>query len=141
LWSLHPKYLDAKGLVALWREGLLAKKVLEGQTRGYRNHPQLTRFKECKDPLKAINIYLHLVCDEADHRGYEFDRTNLAPRKPAKNSLAVNTGQVEFEWKHLLNKLKARSPENYKAIKADETPMVHPIFKQVAGGVEPWEIV
>jgi len=28
LWSLHPRYLDAKGLVALWREGLLAQKVL-----------------------------------------------------------------------------------------------------------------
>jgi len=23
LWTLHPKYLDARGLVALWREGLL----------------------------------------------------------------------------------------------------------------------
>jgi carboxyl-terminal processing protease len=27
LWSLHPKYLDAQGLVALWREALLAKAV------------------------------------------------------------------------------------------------------------------
>jgi hypothetical protein len=30
LWSLHPRYLDAKGLQAVWREGLLAKKVLQG---------------------------------------------------------------------------------------------------------------
>jgi hypothetical protein len=28
IWSLHPKYLDSKGLVALWRESLLAKNVL-----------------------------------------------------------------------------------------------------------------
>jgi hypothetical protein len=28
IWSLHPKYLDARGLVALWREGLLAQAVL-----------------------------------------------------------------------------------------------------------------
>lgn len=41
LWSLHPQYLDAKGLVALWREGLLAQAVLAGQTRGYKRHPQL----------------------------------------------------------------------------------------------------
>ena len=34
LWSLHPRYLDAKGLVALWREGLLAQAVLKGQTKG-----------------------------------------------------------------------------------------------------------
>jgi hypothetical protein len=34
LWTLHPKYLDARGLVALWREALLAQKVLRGATRG-----------------------------------------------------------------------------------------------------------
>ena len=44
LWSLHPKYLDIKGLVACWREGLLARKVLLDQTKGYKNHPQLIRF-------------------------------------------------------------------------------------------------
>ncbi|MEN6399799.1 MAG: pyrimidine dimer DNA glycosylase/endonuclease V, partial [Rectinema sp.] len=27
LWTLHPQYLDQKGLTAAWREGLLAKKV------------------------------------------------------------------------------------------------------------------
>ena len=37
LWSLRPKYLDSQGLVALWREGLLAQAVLRGKTRGYRN--------------------------------------------------------------------------------------------------------
>ena len=37
LWSIHPKYLDCKGLVALWREALLAKKVLRGKTRKYAN--------------------------------------------------------------------------------------------------------
>jgi hypothetical protein len=41
LWSLHPCHLDAKGLVALWREGLLAQKVQACETNGYRNHPQL----------------------------------------------------------------------------------------------------
>ena len=35
LWSLHPRCLDAKGLVALWREGLLAQEVLRGKTRDY----------------------------------------------------------------------------------------------------------
>jgi hypothetical protein len=45
IWSLHPKYLDAKGLVALWRESLLAKQALESKTKGYKNHPQLNRFK------------------------------------------------------------------------------------------------
>ena len=43
LWSIHPKYLDAKGLVALWREALLAQKVLDGKTEGYKNHPLKAR--------------------------------------------------------------------------------------------------
>jgi len=41
IWSLHPKYLDSKGMVALWREALLAKQVLLNKTKGYKNHPQL----------------------------------------------------------------------------------------------------
>ena len=36
LWSLHPRYFDSKGLTAAWREALLARAVLTGQTRGYR---------------------------------------------------------------------------------------------------------
>ena len=54
LWSIHPRSLDARGLVALWREGLLARKVLRGRTRGYRHHPQLQRFRDLRDPVAAI---------------------------------------------------------------------------------------
>jgi hypothetical protein len=36
LWTLHPKCLDARGLVVPWREALLAQKVLRGETRGYK---------------------------------------------------------------------------------------------------------
>lgn len=73
LWSLHPTYLDAKGLVALWREALLAQKVLAGATLGYRRHPQLTRFSETADPLDAIAAYLGGVHRESTERGYRFD--------------------------------------------------------------------
>ncbi|WP_245747334.1 pyrimidine dimer DNA glycosylase/endonuclease V [Frateuria terrea] len=45
LWTPHPKHLDRQGLLALWREGLLARAVLRGQTRGYRQHPPLERFR------------------------------------------------------------------------------------------------
>ena len=66
IWSLHPKYLDTKGLVALWRETLLAKQVLQNKTKGYRNHPQLNRFKNHSEPLEAINYYLSIVFKEAE---------------------------------------------------------------------------
>jgi hypothetical protein len=141
LWSLHPKYLDAKGLVALWREGLLAKKVLENRTRGYRNHPQLDRFRKLVSTLSYINAYLHYVCDEADQRGYKFDRSKLLQRVSEIPKAPVQSGQIAFEWGHLLNKLKTRSPEKYGIVKLIKNPNVHPIFKKVRGGVEPWEII
>ena len=65
LWSLHPGYLDSQGLVALWREALLAQKVLAGKTRGYKNHPQLERFKAHPHPPQAIAAYLVSVWEEA----------------------------------------------------------------------------
>ena len=95
IWSLHPKYLDVKGLVALWRETLLAKHVLEGKTKGYRNHPQLDRFKKSKSPLNAINQYLSEVYKEATNRGYNFDVTKFNPvEKPLK--MTVTAGQLNY---------------------------------------------
>lgn len=72
LWSLHPKYLDTKGLLAVWREGLLAKHVLEGKTKGYTEHPQLERFLDAPEPLAAINRFLFCVLEESEKRGYKF---------------------------------------------------------------------
>ena len=69
LWTLHPKYLDPKGLVALWREALLARAVLRGETSGYTRHPQLERFRSHEKPLFALDAYLAVVFDEAVSRG------------------------------------------------------------------------
>ena len=100
LWSLHPSYLDSKGLVALWREGLLAKAVLGDETKGYKNHPQLERFKSNPNPIAAINTYLWDVVGEADIRGYNFNRTKLAP-KLVSAKIPVSNGQLAFEFMHL----------------------------------------
>ena len=109
LWSLHPKYLDPQGLVALWREALLAKAVLRGETRGYTHHPQLERFKAHSHPRLAINAYLAVVHDEATRRGYAFDRSKLGPVR-AIRPVPVSTGQLAHEWLHLQQKLAARNP-------------------------------
>ena len=77
IWSLHPSLLEVKGLVALWRETLLAKHVLLGKTKGYKNHPQLDRFKKCKAPVKVIDQYLLSVYEEAVWRGYNFDKSKI----------------------------------------------------------------
>jgi hypothetical protein len=139
IWSLHPKYLDSKGLVALWRETLLAKHVLEGKTKGYLNHPQLNRFKEAKRPLDAINQYLSIVYAEAMNRGYKFDKTKYDTFKSIK--LKVTKGQLTYEAEHLLRKLKIRAPQQYEKFCKNKTFDPHPIFSVVPGDIEEWEIL
>src|SRR5690348_4205652 len=114
LWSLHPMYLDAKGLVALWREGLLAQAVLAGKTKGYKHHPQLKRFKECRNPRAAIATYLREVQVEASRRGYNFDAKKIGRGKVRAKSLKVTRGQLQYEWAHLRRKLKTRDPKRRK---------------------------
>jgi len=138
LWSLHPVYLDSKGLVALWREGLLAQGVLQGNTRGYRNHPQLLRFRNTDDPLGAIACYLAAVSDEADKRGFNFNKSKIGTRR-IKYTLSVTRGQVEYEYKHLAEKLLKRDRKFYKLLTAARKIKVHPLFKEVDGDVEDWE--
>ena len=140
LWSVHPRYLDAKGLVALWREGLLAQNVLRGKTTGYKNHPQLNRFKNTDNPLGAIAGYLRGVVAEADKRGYNFDSGKIVTKR-INSKLPVTHGQVAYEFQHLLSKLKVRDPQSYQQLKMLEKIAVHPLFKQVRGGVADWEII
>ena len=138
LWTLHPKYLDAKGLVALWREALLARAVLKGATKGYRHHPQLERFRSHASPLAAINSYLRTVAIEAEKRGYSFDRRKIGPCRPGI-TLNATHGQLAYEWKHLLRKLRARSPGLYARWRRDAHPEPHPLFAIARGGVQSWE--
>lgn len=140
LWSIHPEYLDAKGLVALWREGLLAQKVLLGETTGYKNHPQLIRFKNARNPLGAIASYLRCVQAEAERRGYHFNNNKII-NKSTKAKIPVTRGQIEYEFKHLLQKLKKREPELYKELKNSKRIKAHPLFEKTKGGIEAWEII
>lgn len=138
LWSIHAKYLDPQGLVALWRETLLAQAVLRGETRGYRNHPQLLRFKNHSAPLAAISQYLMAIHAEAEIRGYAFDKSKIKPTRKAA-TLTVTSGQMAYEWAHLLSKLKERSPALYRKWLATEVPEAHPMFTVQAGEIESWE--
>ncbi|MEW8029682.1 MAG: pyrimidine dimer DNA glycosylase/endonuclease V [Candidatus Thiodiazotropha sp.] len=139
LWSIHPRYLDSKGLVALWREALLAQKVLEGKTSGYRNHPQLIRFKETNNPLGAIATYLRQVAAEAGRRGYNFDKSKIL-NKCIRTKLYVTDSQINYEFSHLLEKLKRRDPASYKKIRKISAISPHPLFKLHKGHVEDWEV-
>ncbi len=140
LWSIHPKYLDAKGLVGLWREALLAQAVLAGRTTGYKNHPQLQRFRETSDPQATIATYLWAVYQESLERGYDFDISRISKRVGTQR-MQVTCGQIEYEMEHLKNKLKVRDEEVFNKIKDVKLLKSHPIFDVIDGGVEEWERV
>ena len=138
LWTIHPRYLDARGLVALWREALLAKAVLRGETRGYRHHPQLARFRAHAAPRAAINAYLAAVHAEATARGYEFDGRKIGPvRRVAR--VAATTGQIDHEWRHLMRKLYVRNRALHRHWSRSHRAECHPLFRRVRGPVADWE--
>lgn len=138
LWTVHPRYLDPKGLVASWREALLAQKVLAGGTKGYRQHPQLARFQAQTDPAAAIATFLAGLADEAQSRGYHFDATKIA-RPHFTGKIAETDGQLRYEWKHLLAKLHQRAPELEKQFRNLAQPEPHPLFRIIPGQVRDWE--
>src|SRR4051812_26668981 len=109
LWTVHPRHLDAVGLVALWREALLAQAVLLGRTRGYTRHPQLERFRATADPAAYIAGYLRAVADEATSRGYAFDVARIITSRNPDRRIPETKGQLLYEWEHLGRKLRRRS--------------------------------
>jgi hypothetical protein len=138
LWTVHPRYLDAPGLVAAWREGLLAQKVLRGETRGYTRHPQLARFQTQPRPVEIIAAYLDGLANEAGRRGYAFDLSKIStPRFGGK--LVETRGQLLFEWRHLKKKLRLRTPKVYRKCRGLLCPAPHPLFRIVAGPLRDWE--
>ena len=138
LWSLHPCYLDAQGLVALWREALLAQAVLRGRTKGYRHHPQLERFRAQRSPRAAINAYLAAIYAEAMQRGYAFDRRKFGRVRPV-GLIGVSSGQVAYEWRHLMKKLARRDRMLHRRWSGTARPQCHPLFRRRRGPVESWE--
>lgn len=140
LWSLHPRHLDRQGLLAAWREGLLAQAVLLGKTQGYTNHPQLERFRHSENPEGTIGTYLSAIADEATSRGYRFDVTKIT-QTSSTAQLTVTADQLDFERQHLLRKIQQRNPHETERIARLTEPTIdaHPIFHIIPGAVASWE--
>lgn len=116
----------------------MAKKVLEGKTKANQNHPQLLRFKKYQNPLVAINAYLYQIYQEAKRRGYNFNPEKME-MVALKKIMPVPKGQVDFEFSHLLNKLKRRDRKKYKELRKVTRIAVNPIFRVEKGGMADWE--
>jgi hypothetical protein len=138
LWSIHPRYLDSKGLVALWREALLAQKVLRERTTGYVNHPQLVRFKNHSRPTRAIGDYLTEIWNESQRRGYRFQRDKIG-RGGAKERIQITEGQLRHEFTWLLQKLRRRDQVRYRKLCTLRRIGSHPLFSVTAGPIADWE--
>lgn len=139
IWSLHPKYLDKAGLGAVWREGLLAQKVLRGLTKGYKHHSQLIRFKATEDALQAICTYLHFIADHAiNDRSYNYNR-DLIVKPRDTTMIEVTSGQMSYETSWLLEKLEQRDLDKYEDVVSEREVEPHPMFEVVEGPIESWE--
>ena len=143
LWSINPQYLDSKGLGGVWREGLLAQVVILGRTNGWKNHPQLIRFQNHKNPISAIGFYLLKLWEEAHKRGYNYDRSKIIKIAKKVKPIEVTKGQLLFEFSILKERLKRRSQVKFQEIqnleKLETYPNPHPLFVVMEGGVAPWE--
>lgn len=146
LWTIHPSYLDRQGLLAAWREGLLAQKVLEGRTKGYRRHPQLERFRKAGDALALMGRFLSGLADEAERRGYRFDRGKIGGLdREAPEPVPVAEGQIAYEFALLRAKLAARDPATLRDIDRafweEGAIRICGAFLRIPGGIEEWERV
>jgi len=140
IWTIHPKYLDTKGLLAVWRETLLAQKVLKNETVGYRNHPQLSRFKATPNPVGAVADYLRGIYAEALHRAYRFSEDKIA-HDNFSGQILCTRGQLLYEWAHLKEKLKQRDARKLQEVLNILEPEAHPLFKIIEGEIEDWEVI
>jgi hypothetical protein len=76
--------------------------------------------------------------EESENRGYSFNKSKIgAARKPI--SISVTNGQMNYEWQHLMAKLKQRSPAVYEKWYKCKTIEPHPLFTVYAGEIEEWE--
>ena len=140
LWSLHPQYLDSVGLNASWREGLLAKNVLLGNTKGYTNHPQLIRFKNSPDPNLYIDAFLSEIYKEAVKRKFAYSKEKIRMVENI-SPIPVTKGQLEYEYEHLRRKLQKRSPDLLVKLPPLTELKPHPLFETIEGEIEDWEII
>lgn len=163
LWSIHPSYLDSRGLCGLWREALLSQNALMGKTKGYKHHPQLQRFQKSDFPVGYVSQYLVGIAQEAFLRGYNFDETKIF-RPNHKYTLTVTKGQLIYEFNHLQAKLfhrdKIKCASNFNSVNVEvefinkdnrvyltytnqpfpyDLLKPHPMFTVIDGDIEEWE--
>lgn len=129
LWTVHPKYLDKQGLIALWREGLLAQKSLNGELDIELNNQVWQQFKNSENPLKAIGTYLSFIASEGARRGYKLGHEKIIYPNFDDNKFDIRPQDLIFEMKHLRDKLKLRDKNKWHEVNQVEQVEPNPAFR------------
>ena len=129
LCTIHPKYLDKQGLISLWREGLLAQKVLNGEVNIQLNSPLWEKLKKSQNPLRAIGAYLSFVAAEGARRGYKFSHEKILYPNFESYEIKVKPQDLIFEMTHLRNKLKMRDQHKWDEISKVSEVSPHPFIR------------
>jgi hypothetical protein len=137
IWTVHPRYLDVKGFVALWRETLLGMETLKKHVKcqhyiPWYKHPQLAPFKAQSDPILYISNYLYLVLEESRRRNYNFDGSKLDAIPYCENLPLIKASRevLVHEWLVCLGRYRVRSPKWFEEVK-DISPLEvdpHPLY-------------
>ena len=143
IWSLHPQYLDQKGLGGQWEEGIIAQNTLFFQEGKYLNYPVLHRVKAHQEPVAWIGMYLNEILKEANvNRGYNYNDQLIKQLKPTL-PMPVTRGQLYYEWTLLQGRLQKRDPVKMSLNDGVDINNIkaNPMFYVIDGDIEDWERV
>ena len=85
-------------------------------------------------------MYKRQVQTEAATREYRFDASKILSERSAE-PIPVTRGQLDYEWQHLLAKLRLRDPSMLQQFVDLSQPEAHPLFKCVPGLVAEWAVL
>jgi hypothetical protein len=106
---------------------------------GWKNHPQLDRFKYHPKPMEAVGFYLKELHIESQRRGYNYNYSKILYPNSQVETITITMGQIDYEFKILQDRLKKRTPLKYDENLGVTKPEAHPLFKVIPGLPEKWE--
>ncbi len=128
LLSIHPKYLDKQALISLWREGLTAQKVLNGELTLKKESSLLKRFRQSGNPIKAIGAYLSMIASEGARQGCKLNHEKIICPNFDSEAIELDSQQIIFEMNFLKDKLKKRDTQKYRELKQLHYIETNPVF-------------
>jgi hypothetical protein len=114
-----------------------------GKTKGWKNHPQLIRFKNHNAPIHAIGFYLFIIYNEGCKRGYSYNKSKMFKIVEKVSMINISKEQLAYEFEILKNRVRGRDHTKFLELlefgKKESYPKPHPLFHVIDGKVALWE--